>query len=274
MIPSASAIEHAPLDLAHALTVARAAADAAAQVIGKYWRSGVAVSHKSDASPVTAADVESELAIKQVLKASFPEHGYFGEETPGEHLDAEYLWLIDPIDGTKSFVRNYPMFSTQIALMYRGALLLGVSQASEFGETAWAYRGGGAWLNGKRIFCANTSELNAAILSTGNIKTLSRGPRWQVLAELLQGANRTRCYGDFYHYHLLAKGSIDLVIESDLNILDIAALAVIVREAGGVCTDLEGAELNLQTGSMLAGTPAMHALGLQAMRVTAPVVSS
>jgi histidinol-phosphatase len=251
------------LDLAQALTVAKQAAAAAAEVIARYYGNAV-VTIKPDHSPVTQADIESELAIKSVLKANYPMHGYYGEETAAERMDAEYLWLIDPIDGTKSFIRDYPIFSTQIALMHHGQLVLGVSSASEFGELAWAYQGGGAWLNGKQIHLAQTHDLAQAILSTGNIKTLSRGPRWQVLAQLLQGASRTRGYGDFYHYHLLAKGSIDLVIESDVNILDVAALAVIVREAGGVFTDLEGAQLDLNTRSVLAGTPALHKLALAA----------
>jgi histidinol-phosphatase len=251
------------LDLAHALSVAKQAAAAAAVVIARYYGNAV-VTIKPDHTPVTQADIESELAIKTVLKAHFPDHGFYGEETAAERMDAEYLWLIDPIDGTKSFIRNYPIFSTQIALMHDGQLVLGVSSASEFGELAWAYQGGGAWLNGKQIHLAQTHDLAQAILSTGNIKTLSRGPRWQILAQLLQGASRTRGYGDFYHYHLLAKGSIDLVIESDVNILDVAALAVIVREAGGVFTDLEGAQLDLNTRSVLAGAPALHKLALAA----------
>jgi histidinol-phosphatase len=254
------------LDLNAALEVAKAASDAAAEVIAHYYRHGARVQIKADQSPVTQADVEAELAIKRVLKSAFPEHGYYGEETAIERADAEYLWLIDPIDGTKSFVRGYPMFSTQIALMHQGRLVLGVSHASEFGEKAWAVRGQGAYLNGQRIQTANTATLSQAIVSTGNIKTLSKGPRWNQLAQLLQGANRTRGYGDFYHYHLLAKGSIDVVIESDVNILDIAALSVIVEEAGGTFTDLEGRALNLETTSVLATTAGMYAQTFGQMR--------
>jgi histidinol-phosphatase len=252
------------IDLTQALQVAKDAASAAAKVIAHYYRHGAEVTIKKDATPVTQADIEAEHEIKRVLKARFPEHGYYGEESAIERADAEYLWLIDPIDGTKSFVRNYPIFSTQIALMHRGELILGVSSASEFGELACAARGQGARLNGKVLRGANTDELAQAIVSTGNIKTLSRSARWQTLATLLQGANRTRGYGDFYHYHLLAQGSLDLVIESDVNILDIAALTVIVHEAGGVMTTLEGAPIGLDCSSILAGTPAMHALALKA----------
>jgi len=155
------------------------------------------------------------------------------------------------------------MFSTQIALMHRNELVLGVSNAAQFGEIAWARRGAGAFLNGERIRAADAAGFGpATAISIGNVKTLSRGPGWNALAALIQRCGRTRGYGDFYHYHLLARGSLDLVIESDVNILDIAALAVIVREAGSVFTDLAGRELTLETTSVLAGSPALHAEAL------------
>jgi len=252
-----------PAFLDSALDVARQAAQAAAEVIARHWRAGTEVEIKSDQTPVTIADREAEAAIKRVLRAAFPEHAYYGEEE-GREGDGDFLWLIDPIDGTRSFVRGYPMFSTQIALMHRGELVLGVSSASEFGELAWARKGGGAFLGGKPIRVAATNAFDAqTAISFGNVKTLSRGPGWNALAGLIQRCGRTRGYGDFYHYHLLARGSLDLVIESDVNILDIAALAVIVREAGGTFTDLGGRELSLATTSVLAGTPALHAQALQ-----------
>jgi len=261
-----------PAFLDSALDVAKRAAHAAAEVIARHYRAGTDVEIKADQTPVTIADRESEAAIKRVLRETFPDHAYYGEEE-GREGDSDFLWLIDPIDGTRSFVRGYPMFSTQIALMYRGELVLGVSSASEFGELAWARKGGGAFLNsallsGAPIRVATTNAFDAqTAISFGNVKTLSRGPGWNVLAGLIQRCGRTRGYGDFYHYHLLARGGLDLVIESDVNILDIAALAVIVREAGGTFTDLAGRELTLATTSVLAGTPDLHrqALGLGLM---------
>lgn len=246
------------LDLDKALSVARNAALAAGELIDHYYARGVDVRIKADLTPVTQADEESERVIRDLLSAAYPDHAIYGEEG-GTSGSGDFLWLVDPIDGTKSFVRGYPFFSTQIALMYRGELLLGVSHASAFRETAWARRAGGAFLNGKACHIAQTSDWSKATLSTGNLKTLAGGAGWQTLANLVRGAHRTRGYGDFYHYHLLASGRIDLVIESDVNILDIAALTVIVREAGGVFTDLAGADIGLKTTSVLAGTPALHA---------------
>lgn len=258
-------MSHAPHPLAHdaafldeALDVACSAAAAAAKIISTYYRDGVETHIKRDATPVTQADIEAETAIRAVLRKAFPTHAIYGEEH-GRDGEGDVLWLVDPLDGTKSFVRRNPVFSTQIALMVGGELVLGVSDASEYGETAWARRGGGAFIDGQRVQVAATATLDQAVVSTGNLKSLARGPRWNEFGTLLQQANRGRGYGDFLHYHLLARGSLDIVIESDVNILDIAALAVIVREAGGVFTDLDGADLTLDTRSVLAAVPALHA---------------
>lgn len=252
--------------LDQALIVARAAADAAAAVIRRYYRSGFDVEIKADETPVTVADRAAEAAIKQVLRAAYPDHAYYGEEE-GREGDSDWLWLIDPIDGTKSFVRGYPFFSTQIALRWRDELVLGVSCASEYGELVWARRGGGAWLAGERLQVSAAEDFTAqTAISFGNVKTLSRDARWQTLARMVQRCGRTRGYGDFLHYHLLARGCIDLVVESDLNILDIAPLVVILREAGAVVTDLDGAAPDLATTSLLAGPPALHARALAEFR--------
>jgi histidinol-phosphatase len=241
-----------------ALCVARDAAAAAAEVIARYYRRDVAVELKDDATPVTIADRESETEIKRVLQARFPDHGYYGEEHGVERDDSEFLWLIDPIDGTKSFVRGYPFFSTQIALMHRGEIVLGVSSASQFCELAWARRGGGAFLNGERIAVSMVDRVEDAAISFGNLKTMAGDQRWLRMAALVRRANRVRGYGDFYHYHLLARGCIDAVVESDVNILDIAALACIVREAGGRFSDLEGRPIDLHTTSVLAAAPGLY----------------
>ena len=250
------------LDLPKALAAAREAAEAAALVLRHYWRKGVAVELKSDDTPVTVADREAELVIREILQKALPQASIYGEEFGREDSNSELLWLVDPLDGTKSFVRRTPFFSTQIALMHRGELVLGVSSAPVYGEVMWASAGAGTWFDGERVQVAGTHEMAKASLSTGNIKTLTRDARWQALGAMIADSNRIRGYGDFCHYHLLARGALDLVIESDVNILDVAALAVIVREAGGVFTDIHGHALSLDTTSVLAGTPAIHAQAL------------
>ena len=243
------------------LECALEAARAAAEIATRLYRSNIAVRIKDDRTPVTEADVQCERAIRAVLEARFPDYGFYGEETGQRAMNAEHVWLVDPIDGTKSFVRDCPFFSTQIALLRAGELVLGVSSAPAYGELAWATRGAGAFLDGERIHVSKTGALADAIVSTGNLKTLARAPhRWARYADLVTQVSRIRGYGDFVHYHLLARGALDVVIESDVNILDIAALTVIVREAGGVFTDLEGGEVGLGTRSVLAANAPLHAL--------------
>ena len=234
------------------------AAQAAAEVIRSLYRRNLAVEIKSDRSPVTEADVRSEEAIREVLSKRFPGYGFYGEETGRHAMGAESIWLVDPIDGTKSFIRDCPFFSTQIALMRGGELVLGVSSAPAYGEFAWAERGEGAWLDGKRIQVSRTATLIDSIVSTGNLKSLARSQHWSRFGELIPQVSRIRGYGDFVHYHLLARGSLDVVIESDVNILDIAALTVIVAEAGGRFTDLSGGPVGLDTTTVLATNGLLH----------------
>ncbi|KAG1694823.1 Histidinol-phosphatase [Nymphon striatum] len=229
------------------LKTALEAAEAAQEVINKYYAGDFEIEIKPDETPVTVADVETEKTIKKIILDAFPDHGFFGEETGKVNEDAEYNWLIDPIDGTKSFVRRYPFFSTQIALMRNGELILGVSNSPEFKEMAYAEIGEGAWLNGERITVSDIDTIKGSTLSMGNIASIAKSEQWGNVGNLVASVNRIRGYGDFYHYHLLASGKIDIILESDVNILDIAALAVIVREAGGVFTDLSGKELSLDT---------------------------
>jgi histidinol-phosphatase len=152
------------------------------------------------------------------------------------------------------------MFSTQIALMRRGQLVLGVSSAPASGEIAWATRGAGAFLDGLPVSVSAKISLGEASVSTGNLQSMAKSDQWSRLGKIFSLVNRTRGYGDYYHYHRLAAGQLDAVIESDVNILDIAALSVIVGEAGGIISDLEGRPLDLQTSSVLAATPGLHAI--------------
>lgn len=239
------------------LDAARTAAAAAADVIMRYYRANVAVTTKADRTPVTVADVEAEQTIRGILLERFPDYGFYGEETGTEGADKAALWLVDPIDGTRSFVREYPFFSTQIALQVDGELVVGVSSAPAFAELAWASAGGGAYLNDQRLAVSKIDAWRDAALSTGNLASMTGTPRWQALGELIGQVARNRGYGDFYHYHLLAAGKIDAIVEADLNILDIAALTVIVREAGGHVTDLDGGPIDLNTRSLLAANPSL-----------------
>lgn len=244
------------------LQAALDAADAASQIIRKAYRGNFEVEFKADQSPVTEVDIAAEKAIRGLLSERFPDYGFYGEETGRSDKESDYLWLVDPIDGTKSFVRGYPVFSVQIALMHQSELVVGVSSAPCWnggqGEICWAEKGEGAFLDGEPIRLAAELPLEKATLSTGNIASLAGSPAWERFGRLIPKLHRIRGYGDFLHYHLLASGKLDVVLESDLNILDIAALTVVVREAGGVVTDLRGGPVALDTTTLLAAAPNLH----------------
>jgi histidinol-phosphatase len=247
------------------LSTALEAAAAAADVIRRYYQRNLKITIKADKSPVTEADVEAEKVIRDVVTTRFPGHGFYGEETGTSAIDADYVWIVDPIDGTKAFIREYPMFSTQIALMHRGRLIVGVSSAPAYGELACGEVGVGAWLDDAPITVSGIGTLEEAALSTGNLKTLAAGPRWPALGRMIGRLSRIRGYGDFLHYHLLAAGRIDAVIESDVNILDVGACAAIVEAAGGRFTDLEGRPITLQSTSVLATNGVLHPAVLAAL---------
>jgi histidinol-phosphatase len=248
------------------LQVALEAAGRAADISRRYYSGNYTITTKADRTPVTQADVECEQAISSIILQHFPGHGFFGEETGKTQADADYLWLVDPIDGTKGFVRRYPFFSTQIALMYQGEIILGVSSGTMMDELAWAEKGKGAWLNGNRLSISDIEDPSRAAVSTGNLKSLAESDGWSNLGRIVADSDRIRGYGDFYHYHLLAAGKIEAVIESDVNILDIAALSVIVSEAGGVFTNLNGDKPDLQIRSVLAANPVLHAAYLEQLQ--------
>ena len=248
------------------LKIALVAASKAAEISRSYYAGNFTVTTKEDRTPVTQADVECEQAIRRIILDAYPEHGFYGEETGRTQADAEYLWLVDPIDGTKGFVRQYPFFSTQIALMHHGDIILGVSSGTMMDELAWAEKGQGAWLNGEPLKISKIDNPEDAAVSVGNLKSLAGSDGWASLGNIVERADRIRGYGDFYHYHLLAAGKIEAVIESDVNILDIAALSIIVTEAGGVFTNLNGEKPTLGIRSVLAANRSLHGKYLELLR--------
>ena len=240
------------------LVIAIDASNAAAKLIRSYFKGNFNVDIKKDMTPVTEVDIKAENTIKEIILNAFPDYGFYGEETCRENKNSEYTWLVDPIDGTKGFVRGYPFFSTQIALMHHNEIILGVSNAPIFDEIIFAEKGKGAWMNNKQMHISNTKDIVSSTISTGNLKTIAQSENWMNLGKIVSKADRIRGYGDFYHYHLLASGKIDVVIESDVNILDVAALSLIIEESGGVFTDFQGKRSNLDTTSVIASNPNLY----------------
>ena len=193
-------------ELDQRLQCARQIAREAGQLTLRYFQTDeLAVEQKQDASPVTIADREAELLLRDRIAAAFPDDAILGEEFPERQGNSGYRWILDPIDGTRSFVRGYPMFSTQIALMHAGEIVLGVSAAPAYGERAWAVRGGGAWLGSNeqdarrvQVSAAQAFDSQAAV-STGNLKSLAASPaRWAAYADIVRRDPECASLAPFY----------------------------------------------------------------------------
>ena len=229
------------------IAAAEAAADAAGAVIRPLFRSALLVESKGDASPVTEADKRAEQAVRALLAQRFPDHGLLGEEFGAERADAEYVWVIDPIDGTRAFVTGRPLFGTLIGLLHRGRPVLGLIDQPATGER-WigaagqplSYRGPMGGRAGCRP-CGRVGEAELSCTSPDMFRP-EEAPRFE---RLRQAARRVTWGGDCYAYGLLALGLIDLVVESDLKPWDWVALTPVVEAAGGRMTDWAGQPLRL-----------------------------
>jgi inositol-phosphate phosphatase/L-galactose 1-phosphate phosphatase/histidinol-phosphatase len=244
-------------------------ADAAGAVVRKYYRATLAIESKADASPVTVADREAEQALRALIRAAYPDHGIEGEEFPGERLDAEFVWRLDPIDGTKSFVVGRPLFGTLIALTRADRPILGVIDQCIMGERWIGVAGERSTWNGQPIRVRACAALDQAILSVTSPQMFTAEER-AALARL-EGVVRFPIYGgDCYAYGLLAMGSIDLIVEADLDVHDFMALVPVIEGAGGLVTDWQGAALSpTSDGRIVAsGDRRVHEHALKLLALT------
>jgi histidinol phosphatase-like enzyme (inositol monophosphatase family) len=251
------------------LEFARGLADAAGVIVRRYYRAPIAVESKADASPVTIADREAEQALRERIRAAYPDHGIDGEEFPGERLDAELVWHLDPVDGTKSFVVGRPMFGTLIALARRGRPILGVIDQCILGERWCGVVGRVSTWNDAPIQVRPCAGLEHAMLSVTSPQMFSAAERAAVAQ--LERAVRFPVYGgDCYGYGLLAMGLIDLIVEADLDVHDFMALVPVIEGAGGVVTDWQGAPLTPGSDGRLvaAGDRRVHESALKLLALT------
>jgi inositol-phosphate phosphatase/L-galactose 1-phosphate phosphatase/histidinol-phosphatase len=242
-------------------------ADAARPIAARYFRTPVAIDDKTDNSPVTIADREAESAMRDLLTRHVPEHGVFGEEHGAVRTDAEYVWVLDPIDGTKAFITGLPIFGTLIALLHRGKPVMGIIDQPILKERWLGAEGQRSTFNGTPISVRACDALAKAYMySTAPI--MFPGAYEKPHEKLTKKVKLFRWGGDCYAYGLLASGHVDLVVEASLKLYDFAALVPVVKGAGGLITDWRGKELDMQSdGSVLAaGDPAVHrtAMGILA----------
>lgn len=212
----------------------------AGQVAMKYFDTALTVETKGDDSPVTIADRETEQLLRGCLAEAFPGDGFLGEEygdTPGT---TGYRWIIDPIDGTRSYVRGIPTWAVLLGLEYQGERIAGVVDASPLGHTYHALRGGGAYRNDRRIHVSDETDLKKALLFYTGLQWFQQAGAEQMFFELVRRTDRQRGYGDWHGFLLVAQGSGEVMVDHGCHIWDVAGIQVIVEEAGGRFSNWDG----------------------------------
>ncbi len=226
---------------AAALALAQQLADAARRIAMRHFRTPVAVQRKSDGSPVTAVDREIETGMRHMIHAAFPQHAIRGEEFPAEG-SGEFTWLLDPIDGTKSFITGFPLFGSLIALLQEDRPVIGVIEAPALAERWVGCEGRATLCNGRPVRTSERSSLADAVVYTTTPETFGAEERRRFEALALRAALR-RYGGDCYLYGMLASGACELVIEVQLKPHDFMAAVPVVQGAGGRISDWRGAPL-------------------------------
>ena len=249
------------------VALARRLADAAGAAIRPHFRTPMPVDIKGDASPVTLADREAEQAMRALIAEAFPDHGVIGEEFETLRPDAEHVWVLDPIDGTRAFITGRPTFGILIGLARAGRALLGIIDQPISGERWLGAAGAPSTLDGRAIAVRPCADLAGAMMYT-------TGPEWfegadeAAFLRLKPAVRMTHYNADCYAFGLLAAGFVDIVIEARMKVHDYWALIPVIEGAGGIITDWRGAPLGLKSdGTVLAvGDRAMHAAALELLR--------
>lgn len=235
-------------------------ADNARTIVRRHYRRPLAVEEKADGTPVTVADRELEVALCQAITREFPDHGVIGEETPPTHVGADYVWVIDPIDGTKAFICGIPVFGTLIALTCAKVPILGLIDQPITEERWLGARGQPTTWNGHRVQTRTCTNLRHALLCATSPEMFV-GSNQAAFAQLCSEVKVVRYGTDCYAYGLLASGQIDLVVEAQLSPYDYLAHIPIIEGAGGLITDWWGGELRLGCGAtqvIAAGDSTVH----------------
>ena len=242
-------------------------ADAARPEIMSRFRTGIQADAKSDSSPVTEADRAAERAMRALINETFPDHGILGEEYGAENTDAEYVWVLDPIDGTNSFVTGKPLFGTLIALCKNRRPVVGVIDAPAVNERWLGVQGAKTTLNGKPVSTRACAALETSWLYATS-PDMFKDANETAFNRLSAAAWRTVFGGDCYAYGLLASGHVDLVCEAQLGTYDYAALVPVIEGAGGMITDWSGQSLSLDSDGrvLAAGDKTLHTLALGCLR--------
>jgi histidinol phosphatase-like enzyme (inositol monophosphatase family) len=239
------------------MTFIRRLAAESGRIIAGYFRGEFTVESKADATPVTIADRQAEEILRGLVGRQFPDHGIIGEEYGETNPDAEYVWIIDPIDGTKSFVAGAPLFGTLIGLLHRGSPVFGAI-ANPVLEFLLCGDNNLTLLNGKPVGCRPCASLHEAVLSTTSPLSSVRHPQGKNFTRLTEQVKLYRAWGDCFGYYLLAAGRIDLMLDPAMKPWDILPLIPVIRGAGGVITTWQGNDPVTDPTSAVAAGPDIH----------------
>ncbi len=237
------------------------AARAGGEVALGHFRRGVEIGLKADRSPVTIADHEAEAAIVESLRRTFPDHGVLGEES-GSRGSTERRFIVDPIDGTRNFVRGIPIWAVMLALEEQGAITAGVIWEPIRGNLYAARHGEGAFLNGVRIRVSRVAALGEAMLVHATLNALRRDGLWDGFVRLVDATSRQRGFGDYLCYTTIAEGKAEVALATNVKAWDLAAAKILLAEAGGRLTDARG-EDSITRGTALASNGLLHQAALR-----------
>jgi histidinol-phosphatase len=243
------------------------AARRAGDLARTYYESTFEIELKPDASPVTVADKRAEELIRTLVGQHFPNDGFLGEEFGDQPGTTGFRWVIDPIDGTRSFVRHIPIWATLIGLEYKGEQVGGVAYVPVLGLTYRALRGDGAHLNDRRVRVSDVGQLSEALLCYSSLSWFTKAGREKTFLELANRTNRQRGFGDFYGFVLVAEGAADLMVEHGVHTWDVSGLKAIVEEAGGAFTDWHGTPTT-ERPDVIASNGKLHAEALRILGTT------
>lgn len=249
------------------IALAQQMADSAGAILRSAYRRPLAVDHKSDLSPVTIADRNVEIALRAAIEARFPDHGIIGEEFGNVRQQSPYQWVIDPIDGTRSFIAGYPLFTTLIALAFEGTPILGMIDQPISGERWLGVRGKETTLSGNPVKTSGRSALQNAVIATTSMDYFTPTQLQSFLKLKSQCAN-TVLGGDAYAYAMLASGQIDMVVDGGMKPYDFCALKPVIEGAGGVITDWQGKPITIHSDGrvLAAANEALHKQALAALQ--------
>ncbi len=233
-------------------------ADASGKIIRKYFRTELNIESKSDKSPVTIADKNAEEEMRSLIEKNFPEHGILGEEFGEVNPDAEYKWILDPIDGTKSFICGTVTFGTLIALLKNGKPIIGAINQPVLNEFLIGDNET-AELNGRKVGVRKCESLSEAVFLTTDHLNIAEYQNIDKFEQLMKSVKLYRNWGDCYGYYLLATGYADIMIDPIMSVWDSMALIPVVRGAGGVITDYKGGD-PVTGNSIIAAAPEIHSL--------------